>query len=1178
MKKLYSIFIILFVTGFLSAGNIVSNGDFELGTTTATCWWTASGTQTFSIDNTSPISGINSAKVITGTAGTSITSQGLYHMLILPKAATYTVSFKAKASAGCAIQSLLVQSFSNFGWLASSPMFNLTTTAQTFSYDITTTSLTALCKFAFYYGNVTAGTAIWLDDITVVEKSPLSNTNLCNGDFEALMNNAMYNSGGYYYNFRISGTSTANENQYYAGWTKLKLTSVTDTAAIIFDSGSDKISGTKSLKYTMVSNGTSHNNLSTDQQLSWVFAGVKDKSYTVSFTAKSSVPTTIGVAITNWGVTNYLTEQNVLLNTTAQTFTYTTTTAINQADNRTIFSFRMGKLPAGVSVWIDDVIITMGIPVASVSISPANALVSAGSTVQLSSSVLPADATNKIVNWSSADLNIATVDENGLVTAKNAGKVRITATTQDGGKTSYSDVTVQTGAIAVTGVAINPTSTSINIGDSKQFLAIVSPLGASNKTITWSSDNEAVATVNTNGLVKAFAKGTANITATTQDGDFKATAIVSVAIPLTGISFGSTSAMVLIGTPFQLVPVFAPVNATNTAVTYSSNKISVATVSSTGIITGVSPGTAIITVSTQEGNFKANFLATVYSQSMILPSVLSSNMVMQQDLLAALWGWGSPNESVQISASWGQTATATADATGKWSTKIQTPKAVAGANQTKHTLSFVAKNNTITLTNILIGDVYLCSGQSNMAFTMQPNGTNTLGVLNYASEIAAANYPNIRINKMTTYANAQYVPNENNGSYWTDCNPTNIAGYAAVPYYFAQELYNNPNINIPIGLITPAVGGSSVQSWMRREALAADPVLKSTVLDPFDQSPSLAYATASTVLYNGVIAPLIPFSLKAFLWYQGEANNGTTTYVDIYNKLCRTMLADWRASWGQGDIPFYYVQMPAYIYMSTTLRDQQTNMLTVPNTGMVVSLDLADADLGNIHPRNKKAVGLRMARWAEAKLYGQNITYSGPMLKSFTVESNKIRIKFHPASIGSGLTTRDGQALNNFQIAGSDNNFVTATAVFDGNDVLVSSSLVTNPLNVAFAYSSTAIPNLINKDSLTACPFRTDKWNYAITVDPVSSNAIHEISNSNNLIVYPVPATNKLYFNLDALEQKISYSIYDITGKLVQSSTQQSISQNHQIDISNIKCGYYTIRLSSMNKVFTTRFIKEMNN
>jgi sialate O-acetylesterase len=981
----------------------------------------------------------------------------------------------------------------------------------------------------------------------------------------------MYTPGGYSYNFRTSGTSTAAENQYYTGWTKLKLTSVTDTAAITFDAGADKISGSKSLKYTMVANGTAHNNLSTDQQLAWVLAGVKDKVYTISFKAKSSVATSIGVALTNWGVTNYLPEQSVFVTTTAQTFTYTSTTPINQADNRAIFSFRMGKLPAGVSVWFDDVVITMGIPVASVSVSPATALVSVGSTVQLNASVLPADATNKLLNWTSADNNIATVDAAGLVSAKSAGTVRITATSQDGGKTAYSDITVQTGAIAVTGLSINPTSASINTGETKQFSAVVTPLGASNKAVTWSSDNEAVATVDANGLVKAIAKGTANIAATTQDGNYKATAVVSVAIPLTGVSFSQSSGMVQIGSPVQLTTIFSPLNATNTAVTFSSNKPSVAIVSSTGIVSGVSPGTAVITATTQEGNFKANFTATVYGQSLTLPSVLSSNMVMQQDIQAALWGWGSPNESVQISASWGQTANATADASGKWSTKIQTPKAIAGTNQTKHTLTFTGKNNTVTLSNILIGDVYLCSGQSNMGYVMQENSPWTLGVLDFQNEIAAANYPNIRINRPNS--NPQYVALENNGCSWSECSPSTIANFPAVPYYFARQLYNNANINIPIGLLVPAVGGSSVQSWTRREALAADPVLKSTVLDPFDQNPTLAYATASTVLYNGMIAPLVPFSIKAFLWYQGEANNGSNNYENYYTKLCSTMLADWRGLWGQGDIPFYYVQMPAYQYMSPGLRDQQTNMLTVPNTGMAVALDLADADLTNIHPRNKKDVGIRLAKIAEAKIYQQNVVYAGPMLKSFSVEGNKIRIKFHAASIGSGLASRDGQALTHFQIAGSDNNFVTATAVVDGSDVLVSASTVINPVNVAFAYSSTAIPNLINKEGLTACPFRTDKWNYNITVD-AAPNALKKNTANEILKVYPVPATNNLFLEMDNSEQKISYSIFDITGKLVQSANNESFLHNHQIDISTISGGYYTIRLCSNNTIFSSKFIK----
>jgi sialate O-acetylesterase len=588
-------------------------------------------------------------------------------------------------------------------------------------------------------------------------------------------------------------------------------------------------------------------------------------------------------------------------------------------------------------------------------------------------------------------------------------------------------------------------------------------------------------------------------------------------------------------------------------------------------VSGVSPGTALITATTTEGNFKANFTATVYGQNLTLPGVLSSNMVMQQDIQAALWGWGSPNESVLISASWGQTANATADASGKWSTKIQTPKAIAGANQTKHTLTFTGKNNTVSLSNILIGDVYLCSGQSNMGYIMQVNAPWTLGVIDYESEIAAANYPNIRINRPN--ANPQYVALENNSCSWSECSPSTIASFPAVPYYFARHLYNNANINIPIGLLVPAVGGSSVQSWTRREALAADPVLKSAVLDPFDQSPSLAYATASTVLFNGMIAPLIPFSIKAFLWYQGEANNGTNNYENYYTRLNSVMLADWRALWGQGNIPFYYVQMPAYQYMSPALRDQQTNMLTVNNTGMAVALDLADADLTNIHPRNKKDVGIRLAKIAEAKIYQQNVVYAGPMLKSFSVEGNKIRIRFHAASIGSGIASRDGQALTHFQIAGSDNNFVTATAVVDGSDVLVSAISVSNPVNVAFAYSSTAIPNLINKEGLTACPFRTDRWNYNIQIDGGLSGIKKNI-NSDFFSVYPIPAESKLFLKLSEQLQIRRFVIVDSTGKIVAVSINQNSTEKCEINISQLLSGFYILKLECTKGNYYSSFIK----
>jgi sialate O-acetylesterase len=478
------------------------------------------------------------------------------------------------------------------------------------------------------------------------------------------------------------------------------------------------------------------------------------------------------------------------------------------------------------------------------------------------------------------------------------------------------------------------------------------------------------------------------------------------------------------------------------------------------------------------------FSISINSQNITLPSVIGSNMVMQQNLLANLWGWGPANQVVSISASWGQSTTATADSNGKWKAKLQTPKAVAGENQTKHTLTFVGKNNTITLTNILIGDVYLFSGQSNMEFSMKPALPWTLGVLNYETEIDTANYPNIRINRV--WINAQYTVSENNQCSWSECNPTSVANFSAVAYYFAKELHANPNINIPIGALVASKGGSSCQSWIRREALAAEPILNDSVLIPYDKNPTLDHITGSTILYNGMIAPLVPFSLKGFVWYQGETNTTTQHYSYIYTQLKSALIKDWRGLWGQGNLPFYYVQLPAYkgyLGFPPEFRDKQTNVLTLPNTGMVVALDLADADKTNVHPRNKKEVGKRLACWAEAKLYGQNVSYSGPIYKSMKVEGSKIRISFHPTTLGGGLASRDGLALNSFQIAGTNNVFYSATASIDGTDVLVSSTSVTAPVNVAFAYSSESSPNLMNIDSLTACPFRTDRWNNTIVID-----------------------------------------------------------------------------------------------
>ena len=716
-----------------------------------------------------------------------------------------------------------------------------------------------------------------------------------------------------------------------------------------------------------------------------------------------------------------------------------------------------------------------------ITVTPLTALLIAGNTTQLSASLSPV-STSRLV-WTTADENIATVDANGLVTGKNAGTVRITASLSNGGASAYADITVRSTAEAVTGV-----------------------------------------------------------------------------------SFSQSSSLVLIGTPVQLSSIITPSTATNKAVKYTSSLPSVASVDSiSGVVTGKNPGTAIITATTDDGNYKATFIANVYREVLTLPSVLSSNMVMQQKTQATVWGWTAPNSNVQITASWGQSANAVADATGKWSAKIQTPTAVAGTTQTQHTLTFLGKNNTITLTNILIGDVYLCAGQSNMLYTMNK-------VVDAANEVAAANYPNIRISKAST--RKEYEPFFHNASPWMECNSTNIGEFSGVAYYFGRHLHNNPNINIPIGLISPALGGSSIQSWISREALSANPELKSKVQDVYDRAPTLDHTSASNILYNGMLSSYIPFSLSGFLWYQGEANSNSGRHTDIYSKLLTTLINNWRTNWGQGNIPFYFVQLPAYNGFDPEIRDQQSKTLLVPNTGMAVTLDLADDDLYQIHPHNKKDVGMRLAKIAEANIYKQNVVFAGPMLDTFLIEGPKIRIKYLPLSIGTGLISRDGKALTHFKIAASDNVYVDATAEIDGNDVLVSSTTVSSPKNVTFAYTNTAIPNLTNKEDLMACPFRTVSWNYNISLGANSPNAINK-SIVEKLDVFPVPVTEKLNVILPDNTKLISYTITDISGKIQSINNHKGFNEKLSIDVSNLSMGYYIIQLKYGDIVQTAPFIKK---
>ncbi|MCX6309070.1 MAG: T9SS type A sorting domain-containing protein [Bacteroidia bacterium] len=535
-----------------------------------------------------------------------------------------------------------------------------------------------------------------------------------------------------------------------------------------------------------------------------------------------------------------------------------------------------------------------------------------------------------------------------------------------------------------------------------------------------------------------------------------------------------------------------------------------------------------------------------------LPNVFSSNMVIQQDMQAALWGWALPNDTVEITAGWGQTATTKAGADGKWSTTIQTPKAIPG-QPTPYTLTFKGSTNTVQLSNVLIGDVWVCSGQSNMEYNMTVVSGGTRGVKNYASEIAAANFPNIRLFKVAKMALIK--PTDNCDGTWLECNPTNVASFSAVAYYFGRELNQNSQVNIPIGLLEAAYGGSRCESWISRETLAAETEFNTKILAPYDAAPLAVEAQyRPTNLFNAMLAPIIPYGIKGALWYQGEAN---TLDGAFYTKLCGAMLQDWRTRWGVGNFPFYYVQLPAYTDANwPSFRDAQTNMLTIPNTGMAVTVDIVDSNPADVHPDNKLEVGQRLAKWALAKDYGQNITYSGPVYKSNTVQGNKMIISYHPATIGTGLISKYGAALREFQIAGSNGVFYAATANIVDNTVEVSSPNVAVPTVVKYAYTAALQPNLINSDGLPAAPFKTDTWNNSIIISSVLSAV--DVVNSQHHTIYPNPVKDILF--IESSEVMKSVYIHNVSGKIILKKNVENKSKV-ELNTSSFQPGIYLIRV-----------------
>ncbi len=442
-----------------------------------------------------------------------------------------------------------------------------------------------------------------------------------------------------------------------------------------------------------------------------------------------------------------------------------------------------------------------------------------------------------------------------------------------------------------------------------------------------------------------------------------------------------------------------------------------------------------------------------------LPKVIGSHMVVQQGQPATIWGWADPGETVvvEMGTSRGETK---ADDGGKWSVKIDPP--AAGGPYEIH----VVGSNTLKLTDVLVGEVWVCSGQSNMQWSVNR-------ALNPQAEIQAAEFPHIRL--FTVARNPAKEPvddcvGKGQGG-WVDCNPQTVAGFSAVGYFFGRKLHQD--LDVPVGLVNTSWGGTICEAWTSHSKLESDqdfaPILeRSANFKPGNPNQGAA-------LYNGMIHPLVPLSMRGAIWYQGESN---VARAQQYAKLFPAMITDWRERWGQGDFPFLFVQLAPFRYNGkdpqecAELWEAQRKTLSLPNTGMAVTTDIGN--IKDIHPKNKQEVGRRLALWALALAHDKQLVHSGPLYHEQKVEGNQIRVSFQHT--GGGLVAKGDGGLTHFEIAGADEQFVKATATIDGDTVVVRSESVAKPVAVRFAWTDTAEPNLFNAEGLPASPFRTDDF------------------------------------------------------------------------------------------------------
>ena len=474
-----------------------------------------------------------------------------------------------------------------------------------------------------------------------------------------------------------------------------------------------------------------------------------------------------------------------------------------------------------------------------------------------------------------------------------------------------------------------------------------------------------------------------------------------------------------------------------------------------------------------------------------LPAILGSHMVLQRDQPIHLWGWATPGEKVTV-AMHGASGSTTATDLGKWSVYLP-PESVGGPYEITITAA-----NKIILDDVLIGDVWFASGQSNMEMPL--SGWPGAPLNNSAGEIAHANHPNIRL-MLVQHKTSQWPLQDVDGA-WAPCTPETAAHFSAAAYFFGREIADKEHV--PVGLIDSTWGGTVVEAWISLDALSADAGLmpafatRAAMMDEQADVPAIVarnqredeaaqkaglpppdhtwnpdpFSWGPAALYNGMVAPITPFGIKGVIWYQGESNS-RRGFAPMYEKLFPALIRDWRAKWGVGDFPFLFVQIAPFKSNATeswpAIREAQRRTLTLKNTAMAVTMDVGNPD--NVHPADKQTVGARLAAAARAIAYGEHVEYSGPAFRQAATEGNAMRVWFDH---GMGLTAKGGD-LKGFEVAGRDCRWSKAEARIDGDTAVASSPQVPEPMYVRYAWENAPDVNLFNAAGFPASSFTSEK-------------------------------------------------------------------------------------------------------